>query len=101
MASRLQLQTMLEGLLGSRNVYYNPPESIKIKYPAIVYSRDRIDSTHANNTVYTLSNGYTITYIDEDPDNENVEKIARLPKCRFDRSFVSDNLNHYIYTIYF
>ena len=101
MASRLELQTMLEEFLGSRNVYYNPPESIKMKYPAIVYSRDRIDNTHANNNVYSLHNGYTLTYIDEDPDNENVEKLARLPKCRFDRSFVSDNLNHYTYTIYF
>lgn len=101
MASRLQLQTMLEQLLGSRNVYYNPPESIRMKYPAIVYSRDRIDTTRANNAVYSLHNGYSLTYIDEDPDNEMVDKIASLPRCRFDRSFVSDNLNHYTFTIYY
>jgi hypothetical protein len=101
MASRLQLQTMLENLLGSRNVYYNPPESIKMKYPAIVYSRGRIDTTHANNAVYSLHNGYSLTYIDEDPDNETVDKIAALPRCRFDRFFVSDNLNHYTFTIYY
>ena len=101
MASRLQLQTMLEQLLGSRNVYYNPPESIRMKYPAIVYSRDKIEITHANNAAYSLHNGYSLTYIDEDPDNEMVDKIASLPRCRFDRSFVSDNLNHYTFTIYY
>ena len=38
MANRLDLQALLEDLLGSRNVYYQPPESVKMNYPAIVYA---------------------------------------------------------------
>ena len=34
MASRLELQSKFEELLGSRNVYYQPPESIKMSYTA-------------------------------------------------------------------
>ena len=49
MASRPELQTKLEELLGNRNVYYQPPESVKIEYPAIVYSKIRIDTRSADN----------------------------------------------------
>lgn len=101
MESRLKLQAMLEELLGSRNVYYQPPASIKMKYPAIVYSRNRIDNTHANNQIYTQHFSYTLTVIDEDPDSEIVMKISKLPSCRFDRHFVSENLNHDTFTLYF
>lgn len=101
MADRLGLQTMLEELLGSRNVYYQPPESIRMSYPAIVYSRSEIRNTHANNSVYSQAHAYTLTVIDYDPDSEIVEKISKLPKCSFSRHFTSDNLNHDVFTIYY
>lgn len=101
MSSRLELQTMLEELLGSRNVYFQPPESIKMKYPAIVYSRSVIVNTSADNSVYSQSHFYQLIVIDEDPDSEIVEKISKLPKCRFDRHYTADNLNHDIFTLYY
>lgn len=101
MGSRLELQTMLEELLGSRNVYFQPPESIKMKYPAIVYSRDDITNDSADNLVYKQSYFYQLIVIDEDPDSEIVEKVSKLPKCRFIRHYTADNLNHYIFTLYY
>lgn len=101
MASRLELQKMLEEILGSRNVYFQPPSSIKMKYPAIVYSLDRIDQWHSDNDVHMSWNGYNLTYIDSNPDNENVNKLSKLPRCRFDRFYTSDNLNHYTFTLYY
>ena len=101
MNSRLELQTMLEELLGSRNVYFQPPESIKMKYPAIVYSRSDIENRAADNSVYTQSHFYQLIVIDEDPDSEIVEKVSKLPKCRFDRHYTADNLNHDTFTIYY
>ena len=92
---------MLEELIGNRNVYFQPPESIKLKYPAIVYSLSNIRNMHASNTVHKQNIAYTITYIDEDPDSANVEKISKLPYCYFDRFFTADNLNHYTFTLYF
>lgn len=99
MASRLSLQTMLETILGSRNVYFQPPASVQMKYPAIVYSLANIDNAFANNKVYMQSTSYELTLIDKNPDNEFVKKISTLPCCRFDRHFRSDNLNHYVFTI--
>lgn len=101
MGSRLELQTLFENLLGSRNVYYQPPASIFIKYPAIVYSRYDIENTFANNGVYLQATAYQVTVIDEDPDSEIVKKVSKLPMCNFDRHFVSDNLNHDVFTLYF
>lgn len=101
MASRLELQTLLEELLGSGNVYFQPPETLKLQYPAIVYSRDNIENTHANDGVYMQSLRYSVTVIDKNPDSELPLKISQLPKCRHDRHFKSDNLNHNVFTLYF
>ena len=75
MASRLKLQTELEELLGTKNVYYSPPASLKMQYPAIVYSRSDIDNAHANNSVYKQEYPYEITVIDRNPDSEIVKKV--------------------------
>lgn len=101
MDSRLELHEILCDILGSRHVYFQPPSSVKMVYPAIVYSRNSISNDFANNLVYKQSLGYTVTVIDEDPDSDVVEKISRLPMCRFDRHFTSDNLNHDVFTIYY
>lgn len=101
MANRLDLQTELEELLGSRNVYYQPPASVRMKYPAIVYSRSDIDNNYADDTVYMQSHFYEVTVIDEDPDSEIVEAVSKLPTCRFSRHFTSENLNHDTFIIYY
>ena len=69
MIKRLKLHGELVDLLGTRNVYFQPPESIKIRYPAIVYSRERIDEKFADNGTYNKTIGYKIVVIDEDPDS--------------------------------
>lgn len=101
MGSRLKLQALLEEILGTRNVYYQPPASVQMKYPAIVYSRNTIRNSHANNSVYKQDTSYSLTVIDKDPDSEIVGRISKLPKCSFDRHFESDNLNHDVFTLYF
>ena len=101
MAERLDLHDKLKKLLGSENVYYQPPESKKINYPAILYSRDDIESKFANDRSYKLSNKYLITVIDRMPDNPVIEKILNLPMSSFDRHYVSDNLNHDVLILYF
>ena len=101
MATRIDLQNVLEELLGSRNVYYQPPESLKMNYPAIVYARKTIDNSYANNSVYKQNYAYEITVIDKNPDSEIVNKVSKLPTCRFDRHFKSDNINHDVFTLYY
>lgn len=101
MANRLDLQTLLENILGSRNVYYQPPASVQMKYPAIVYSRDNIENTHADDSVYKQNVAYEIIVIYKDPDSDIPMEISKLPLCRFDRKYISDNLYHDVFTLYF
>lgn len=101
MSNRTNLQATLERILGSRNVYYQPPESVKITYPAIVYSRDEIDSIHANDTKYINTNRYEIIVIDRKPDNAAIDKILELPLSSFDRHYTADNLHHDVLTLYY
>lgn len=101
MHDRLDLHEELCKILGSRNVYFQPPVSVSMKYPAIVYERDNIRNSHADDGVYKQSLVYSVTVIDFDPDSEIVEKISKLPKCSFSRHFTSDNLNHDVFTLYY
>lgn len=94
MAKRAKLSEMLHEVLGSDNVYFQPPPSIKMKYPCIVYEQRRINTQYADNNPYKLDNVYIVTYIDRNPDSQIPEKIAMLPQTIFERSYISDNLYH-------
>ena len=52
MKNRLDLHKIFQDILGSKNVYFQPPESIKMKYPAIKYSLDDIDKLSGDNIAY-------------------------------------------------
>lgn len=101
MIQRIKLHELLVSILGSRNVYFQPPESIKLLYPCIIYKRSTGDTQFANDAPYTFRVRYQITYIDKNPDSEVIEKLAKLPMCTYDRHFTSDNLNHDIFNIYY
>lgn len=98
---RPELHEILCTILGSRNVYFQPPESIKMKYPAIVYSLNGIDNQYADGGVYLSHRKYSVTVIDKDPDSGIVGKAASMPKCRFDRAYRKDNLNHFVFTLFY
>lgn len=102
MASRLELHEELCDILGSRNAYFQPPASIKLNYPCIVYSVLSVNKQNANDKMYKSMNQYKVVVIDSDPDSEIPSKIiAHFPMCRFDRPYTSDNLNHSVLTLYY
>lgn len=99
--TRVEFQFLLEEILGSRNVYFQPPASKTMQYPAIVYSLKKKGNRYANNGVYLQNNSYTVTVIDKNPESAICEKIEkRLSMCSFDRAYTADNLNHFVYTIF-
>ena len=105
MVSRLNLGAELESVLASinypQNVYYQPPESVRMKYPCIVYKRNSAWTRFADNKPYLFEESYEVTMIDRDPDSPAVRAIAmHFPKCRFNRHFTIANLNHDVFTIY-
>ncbi len=102
MGSRIDLQSKLEDILGSRNVYFQPPENLKIKYPAIIYSLNKINLRFADNTPYMKGKNYTVILIHTDPDNEVVDNmLAAFSYISFERNYVSENLYHYVFELYF
>src|ERR1035437_44335 len=99
--SRLKLQVILEGIAGSRQVYFQPPGNVQMKYPCIVYRRDLAITKFADDSPYRYTKRYQITVIDRDPDSAIPDKVAALPMCLHNRFFTVDNLNHDIFNIYF
>jgi hypothetical protein len=101
MGRRLDFHEILVELLGTRAVYFQPPEEKKMEYPCIVYQRDLATTQFADNSPYRTTKRYQVTYIDEDPDSLVPDKLAKLPLSTFARFFVADNLNHDVYNVYF
>lgn len=102
MASRLTLHEVFCTILNSRNVYFQPPESLKIEYPCIKYSVSGVDVKRANDHLYLTKMRYEVIYISKNPDSMLVEEILkRFPMSRFDRTYIADNLYHNVFTIYY
>lgn len=101
MGTRLQLHQMLSDVLGTDHVYFQPPASVKMRYPCIVYQRTSGYTRFADDRPYKFKKRYQVTYIDSDPDSEVVDRIAMLPMCTYDRHYTSDNLNHDTFNLYF
>ena len=103
---RLQLHQKLISIMGTENeqesrVYFQPPASLRMTYPAIVYYKDGRWTNHADNFAYFGKQRYAITVIDPDPDSDIAVRIeSAFPLCEVDRSFVSDNLYHVAVTLY-
>lgn len=100
MDQRSKLDSMLAQIIGSNHLYFQPPPTIRMSYPCIVYERNRAKTEFANNKPYSYRKGYKVTVIDKNPDSIYPDKVAQLPMCLFDRHFVADNLNHDVFIVY-
>lgn len=101
MNDRIQLQYLLERILGNKNVYFQPPSNIHLKYPCIVYKYSDGNKQYANNNSYITRTKYSIQLIIDNPDNTIKDDLLALPYCVFDRFFAKNGLNHYNYQIYY
>lgn len=108
MGQRLQLQILLSEILGTQDkpvehqrVYFQPPANVQMEYPCFTYNWETSDTAFAGNNPYRLTKRYQVTYIDRSPDSDVPEKVAALPMCRHDTTYAADNLNHYVFTLYF
>ncbi len=101
MSKRLELQQLLENILGSRNVYFQPPESIKLSFPAIIYKRSSSFDTFADDLRYRNKIQYMVTVIDKNPDSNITGRVMEIPMTTLSRSYVANNLNHDVFTLYY
>lgn len=99
---RRDLSPIFKGILGNENVYFQSPAPHMLRYPCILYEIDKRDTHHANDHVYKDMNRYTVTLIDRNPDNDDyVDQLINLQYCSHDRRFISDNLYHDVFNLYY
>ena len=102
MDRRLELQECLMEILGSKNVYFQPPASVQLSYPCVIYSVGNGDIKRADNLVYAYTNSYEVMFIYKKPNMEILEQMLRsFSMCSVSRVYVTDNLNHYVFNIYY
>jgi hypothetical protein len=86
----------------TRPVYFQPPGNMTIEYPCAIYHLSDIYINRADNSVYRAIQRFTITLVDEDPDSKYVTRLLdTFGAIRFDRFFISDSLNHWVFSLYY
>ncbi len=98
---RTELSKIFHSIDGVKGVYFQPPESVKMQYPAIRYSIGNDRPRYANNDIYLNQTRYTIYVIDRRPESPIADAVRKLPYCTLDRTYTADGLNHYVYTLFF
>lgn len=100
---RLDFQVRLESLVPEgAKVYFQPPATVKMTYPCVIYSLQRVYAYHADNIMYNYTKAYTVTYVDRNPDATFPDTYLKSqPMTHFDREFTSDNLHHWVFTTYY
>lgn len=100
---RLQkLLTSLQSIPGIKKVYYQPPASLAMEYDCIRVTKERIHTMRANNVGYRLTDRYNLIYITRNSNSQVPSQLLRtFPMCEFERSYVSNNLYHHVFALYY
>jgi len=101
MGQRFDLHSRLCDIMGSTHVYFQPPSTVLMQYPCIVYELNRMETKYADNVLYDNRRGYTVTIIDKIADSIYPDRVGNLELSSFDRYYVADNLHHFAYLVYF
>lgn len=99
---RLALDSEFRRILGNNNTYFQPPSTVQLKYPCMIYNLVAGDTRYADNNGYFMARRYEVTHVHRDPDVDLLDVMPReFRNCRFDRRYTADNLYHDVYTLYF
>lgn len=95
------LADVLEKDVSEVHAYFQPPPSVTLSYPCIVYERDAARTNFAMNSPYEVTRKYQVMVIDRTPDSDIPQKVAELPTAVHIRTYSVDNLVHDVYSIYY
>lgn len=102
MNNRLKLSEILNAINGVKKAYFQPPASVNMVYPCIVYKLDGLYTRNADDLKYRDRDKYMVTVIDPDPDSNIWRDVLKTFRyCSFVRRFTADNLNHTVLSLYF
>ena len=104
--NRLDLHNVFIDVLGTQGspvsrVYFQPPATIKMEYPCIIYKRSNRKDFFSNDRIYLGMKRYLITVVDSNPDSLIPDKVLDLLYCSYSTHFTVDGLNHDVYTLYY
>lgn len=101
MGKRSDLHEKLRAYYGTQ-IFFQPPETVKLRYPCLLYHLDSYDLQFADNKSYISKARYKMRYITKDPDDEKIQGVLNeFEMIKMDNFFTADNLNHYDYTLYY
>ena len=99
---RAEFRDKLREFIGSDNTYFCPPETVKMTYPCVVYTPESPFVRRANNSPYKFQNAYSVTFISKDPEWIKPEEVLNAFKfCHWEREFISDQLKHWVFRIFY
>lgn len=102
MDRRQKLHNLLKTVTGINNVYYQPPESVKIKYPCVIYSKKSKYTKRADNSVWGIVDRYEVTIVTNKADTDYADKILEhVQRSSYVRRFIANNLYHDTLSIYY
>ena len=91
---------LLQQVVQHNRVYFQPPENLKIGYPAVVFHLSKIEIDHASDEPYKGAREYSVTLITKDPEPDVIDKILKIPYSSLDTTYISDGMNHFVFTVY-
>jgi len=84
------------------NVYFQPPSTVKLVYPCIIYSKTGTDTESANNQVYNMHTIYQLTVIEKDADGDLSDTLLKsFSLITVNTAYVMNNLYHTFLTLYY
>ena len=99
--TREEVQTMLEGILDSKNVYFQEPPNTGMKYPCIVYNFSNFHRENADNKPYIMIPRWEIHHMYKSIKNDlKGTLLFAAPYVSFDRRIKHDGVYNDYYTIY-
>lgn len=91
---------LLQQAVPHNRVYFQPPENLNIGYPAVVFHLSKIEIDRASDVPYKGAKEYSVTLITKDPEPDVIDEILKIPYSSLDTTYISDGMNHFVFTIY-
>ena len=101
MEKRLILDEILRKAPNTEQVYFATENQSNMTYPCIRYELSRRNYVSANDKKYLKFSNYTVFYVTRSPSDSIpvIEYLESLNYCVFDRTYVTDGLYHYVFSI--
>lgn len=94
------LLNLLQQAVQHNRVYFQPPENLKIGYPAVVFHLSKIKIDRASDVPYKDAKEYSVNLITKDPEPDVIDEILKIPYSSLDTTYISDGMNHFVFTVY-